>query len=139
MHGTLYMYKKAKCRCSECRAANARWGRGYNPNWSLENKHRRAVYSRRSSLLTRYGMTLEEHAELVEACDNRCHVCGLPPNTASKNHDKLHIDHDHGSNIVRGLLCNQCNRAIGLMKDDPVRLQAAADYLEGHRRGKVAV
>jgi hypothetical protein len=42
-------------------------------------------------------------------------------------------DHDHTTGQFRGWLCHRCNVSLGLMADDPVRLRAAADYLERHR------
>jgi hypothetical protein len=44
----------------------------------------------------------------------------------------FHIDHDHKSGKVRGLLCSCCNTGIGFLKDDPRIMRKAADYVERH-------
>ena len=46
----------------------------------------------------------------------------------------LHIDHDHSNGVIRGLLCTACNKALGLFKDDPTRIQSAILYLQRHQR-----
>jgi hypothetical protein len=42
-------------------------------------------------------------------------------------------DHDHTTNQVRGILCERCNRAIGLLRDDVDVLKNAIKYLERHK------
>lgn len=122
-------YISGRCRCRICLDAAL----AYNREWTARNKERRSRYVRKSRMLRTYGITVEEHAQMVEDCGNRCYICGEQPNAASKNHNKLHVDHDHHTGEVRGLLCNQCNRAIGLMKESPRRLRTAAIYLEESR------
>lgn len=71
-----------------------------------------------------YGITVEEHDRLEAEQGGTCAICG----GVNKNM-ALCIDHDHSTGEVRGLLCNLCNRAIGLMKDDPELLVKAAEYI----------
>jgi len=69
-----------------------------------------------------YGISDDAYQALVQAEDGRCAIC--------KEAAKLHLDHDHQTGKIRGLLCGACNRAIGMMQDNPARLRAAAAYLE---------
>jgi hypothetical protein len=54
--------------------------------------------------------------------------CAICPNTPKSR--RLHIDHDHKTKVIRGLLCFPCNRFILMAGFKPERLRAAADYLE---------
>ena len=92
----------------------------------------RAKSRNRASLLkSRYQMTVEQHAGMVNEQGNRCAICGEPPKVDGvRAASRLHIDHDHTSGRVRGLLCNHCNRGIGAFRDRPELLDAASAYLK---------
>jgi hypothetical protein len=53
------------------------------------------------------GFTDADYARLLEAQDGHCALCPNEPKTR-----KLHVDHDHGTGKVRGLLCHRCNRVV---------------------------
>lgn len=72
----------------------------------------------------RYGITQEEYDSLLSYQDNQCAIC------KKKFIKTPHIDHCHKSKVVRGLLCSNCNTALGLLGDDLEIIQAAAHYLE---------
>ena len=74
-------------------------------------------------LLTEYGLTPEDVQALWESQGRRCAICG-------RSNIKFHVDHCHSTGRIRGLLCSNCNTAIGLFGDDPERLRSAALYLE---------
>lgn len=76
-------------------------------------------------LQRRYGLTISQFDAMVVAQDGRCAICGDTPADGRS----LHIDHDHTSNRVRGLLCGHCNRAIGLFRDNPTVMASAVIYL----------
>jgi hypothetical protein len=57
-----------------------------------------------------------------------CEICGA--DGATQHKDVLNQDHDHETGFCRGMICFACNRAIGCVRDNPVILRAAADYLE---------
>lgn len=74
------------------------------------------------------------YAQLLVAQENKCLICGTEEVSTGKSGKpkRLAADHCHETGKVRGLLCQRCNVAIGLMDDDPARLVAAAAYLEQH-------
>jgi len=77
----------------------------------------------------KYGVTPEAFAGMLESQLGGCAICAVPHQDGVKGKG-LCVDHCHESGAVRGLLCRQCNSALGLLKDDPVKLRKAAEYLD---------
>ncbi len=90
---------------------------------------------RRKKLLDGYGLTADEYNRLLAKQKGRCAVCGGSSNSSRASSDlSFCVDHDHITGQVRGLLCGSCNRAIGMLKDDPAIIEAAAQYVRSHRQ-----
>lgn len=79
--------------------------------------------------LKRFGLTLEQFNALVEQQGGVCAICKNPEMWNRKDVKRLSVDHCHATGRVRGLLCNRCNRAIGLLGDNDRLCVAAAEYL----------
>ncbi len=88
------------------------------------------ISSRRAHLKRSFNITLEEYDELLDKQNQVCGICGS--NETDKRNMFLSVDHNHDTNKIRGLLCNTCNRALGLFKDDKNNLLNAIKYLENH-------
>jgi len=73
----------------------------------------------------KYKITRDEYDRLL---GSGCMVCG-----ASRTKRNLHIDHDHATKIVRGVLCQQCNMGLGCFKDNAETMKLAITYLEAVR------
>lgn len=79
-----------------------------------------------------YGIDHNTYKKMEESQNSLCAICGTPGFTMREHHwKKLVVDHDHKTGVVRGLLCHNCNRALGLLKDDPEVIKNAVKYLEG--------
>jgi hypothetical protein len=74
--------------------------------------------------MTKYGINKEQYLAMLEAQNNSCAICEMEF-TATP-----HIDHDHVSNHVRGLLCRECNYGLGNFRDNVTFLASAISYLE---------
>lgn len=86
----------------------------------------------RNWLRKNYKMTLEEYQVLFEKQNGKCAICGSEGFAITRNQRQLVvIDHCHDTGKVRGLLCHNCNRALGLFKDKISNLENAIRYLEG--------
>jgi len=79
-----------------------------------------------------YGIGVSDYQAMLEAQNHCCKLCGGEGFTMAKHHTmKLVVDHCHSTGVVRGLLCHNCNRALGLLKDNTGTLRAAIAYLDG--------
>ena len=79
-----------------------------------------------------YGIGVSDYEAMLESQNHCCKLCGGEGFVMAKHHSmKLVVDHCHTSGAVRGLLCHNCNRALGLMHDNTETLRAAIAYLEG--------
>lgn len=118
-----------RSNCKECQAAVARAWFHANKERAKENRHRHALKST-------YGITPEEYLAMHAAQGGVCAICGQDEPGAhgrTGTKFKLSVDHCHDSGRVRGLLCQRCNRAIGLLGDDIKLLESAIEYLQKGR------
>ena len=80
--------------------------------------------SRPTSQERSHGLAAGEYAAMMTAQGGLCKICRDPPGV-----EPLHVDHDHATGMVRGLLCRACNHGLGFFKDDFTRLAMAMKYL----------
>ena len=99
------------------------WRRLNPKSYTEEEK----AVKREKSLQHRYKITGDEYEYLLAQQGGFCAICGIEHTETPK---RLAVDHNHNTGKVRGLLCSNCNRAIGLLQDNPGLLRKAADYLE---------
>lgn len=83
-------------------------------------------------LKRRYGISFEDYCQLLRRQNGTCAICKNPENYfdyRTKKLKLLSVDHDHKNGNVRGLLCEPCNKALGLFKDNIDALNRAVKYL----------
>ena len=115
--------------------------KAYRKQWHLDNKERANrknlewYYANRESEIKKrvisnrkrqYGVTPEMLQEMIEDQDGKCAICKTDKPGGKGD---WHIDHNHQTNKVRGLLCQKCNQGLGLFNDSPRLLESALDYL----------
>lgn len=102
-----------------CAERSKRW-RAKNPEKVKQANHRNGV--------KRYGLTVEQYAQMLIAQNGGCAICGK----AEKRGSRLHVDHVHATGKVRGLLCTNHNVAIGMLQDDTVMIARLIKYIRKH-------
>jgi uncharacterized Zn finger protein (UPF0148 family) len=127
-HNTLKWYKKWKSN-PEVQQHLRTYAREYRKNWR-NTKYKNYLDI---SLRTKYNLTLEQFDSMFKKQNGKCAICGFQfvdwktPTTKGKK--DIHVDHNHSTNKVRGLLCSRCNVGIGLLKENISILQSAIKYL----------
>lgn len=117
--------------CKPCNKARALEWYHSNRERGLERRkqwhHSNTEYVRDQKLLKTYGINLAQYHEILASQGGVCAVCGGPERMADGR--AMPVDHCHRTGKVRGILCSHCNRAIGLLGDDPETLIRASAYL----------
>ena len=109
--------KDQKFCCTSCTSKySMRKWRKENPEKNLSSK-----------LKSKFGITLEEYKEMFRKQNGCCACCGKHQLELTKT---LNVDHDHSTDIVRGLLCWECNVGIGKLGDNLEGVMKAIKYLE---------
>ena len=101
--------------------------RAYDAKYHRDARKKNPQWTRSRQLWQNYKITLEDYEALLAAQGGHCAMCPAAPD--AQYHGVLHVDHDHGTGRVRGLLCHHCNTAIGLLREDANAAARMAQYL----------
>jgi hypothetical protein len=93
-------------------------------------KKEMASYYRDKHLEYKYGITQQDYKNMLEEQNHKCGICGIDEKHAENA--RLCVDHNHKTNVIRGLLCKKCNQAIGLLQDNADFCDAAGRYIRLH-------
>lgn len=119
--------------CKECNKKKARDWYANNVDHAKErmrtHNRTRAGEFRDYNLRRKYGITAAEYDALLEEQGGVCAICGGTERIEDGR--AMAVDHCHRTNKVRGILCSHCNRAIGMLGDDPEVIARAVTYLNG--------
>lgn len=118
----------SSARCMTCANDDQRKHYSNGMYQSVRYKQQRCRNARASRLKNWYGLTHTDYDCMVRSQNGKCAICQLVPES------KLRVDHDHSTNLIRGLLCHHCNLVLGHAKDNPRTLKAAITYLETSER-----
>jgi hypothetical protein len=116
------------------RAKAKQWHRD-NPEKTREYYAKRYLKARAQcrnrELERKFGITRAEYDQMLVEQNGVCKLCdGKDPYPGGR---ALSVDHDHETGKVRSLLCTHCNSGLGMFRDSPELLRAAADYIEEHK------
>jgi hypothetical protein len=118
-----------RAECKDCRSTQAM-------EWFRDNAERHLETNRNWRIPRTYGIPAAQYDDMLAAQGGLCAICGEKEKTVHGRTGmpfNLSIDHDHQTGRVRGLLCQACNRAIGMLKDDTDVLRKALEYLLHHK------
>lgn len=93
-------------------------------------------------LRSTFGITLDDYSSILADQGGKCAICGAEEKDeveVGRKIAKLCVDHCHKTNVIRGILCHNCNRSIGLLKDNPDILEKAASYLRNPPNKRVFI
>lgn len=103
--------------CSKCESDKSK---------TQYTKHIRRVKNRRLKHL--FGISIDDYDKMALEQNGTCKICNRTPTSGNL----LSVDHNHATEDIRGLLCQNCNAGLGMFQDDPIILERAIRYLKGN-------
>lgn len=91
------------------------------------NRKRPIGWLRKRHLKATYGISVETFNAMLLAQDGRCAICATKE--PGGRYNVFHIDHDHTTNTIRGLLCHNCNVALAKVGDNLAGVMRFVNYL----------
>ena len=110
-----------QCKVCQRKKANEQYHKNKHKSWYKKN-------SFKSVLKCRFGLTLEQYGDMLKKQNGVCAICGNPE--TKKGTFRLSVDHDHKTGKVRALLCDRCNRFLGIVDDNIKLFEKAIKYLK---------
>lgn len=122
-------YKKHKDRIRDAKKkAKKKYRETYRGKYSMykyNSKPSTKLRQKNYRFIKRYRISLEQYEKMYNERLGSCDIC-------HNFFPTLHVDHNHLTGAVRGLLCGSCNRALGLLKDNFNYLSNAIEYLKNN-------
>lgn len=112
------------CGCLQKEQARARL---FKHGRSSKSHPKIQQYTREIHIKRRYGLSMQQYNEMFEEQNGLCAICSYK---FGQKQGDCYVDHCHTTKIVRGLLCQNCNSAIGYARDNPDILIKASKYVE---------
>lgn len=111
------------------RVSASKWAKTPKGRECQANMRRKLKVEREDQRLRRvYGISMEQRAEMFTAIEGKCPICGKLMEFGRAGYgNSVHVDHDHQSGSVRGLLCGSCNIHLGWL--EKVGVDAIMAYL----------
>lgn len=119
-----------KCCCKRTKAyhdKNLEKQRLTSKLWWEKNKKRCNIKRKEQRLQYYYGISIEGKENLLKDQEYKCKSCGYDLKNEKPYH--IHLDHDHKTGKIRGILCRSCNIALGLMEDNPEKIMSLYNYI----------
>ena len=121
-------------KCKECikerRQKQKEYDKAYWLKWSGKNIAKLKERDRSYNLKRKFNMSTDDYQKMLEQQGGRCATCDKEK---SSNGKRLAVDHCHTTGKIRGLLCNECNTSLGLLKENTDILQELINYINSKK------
>jgi hypothetical protein len=123
--------EKKKPKAKQYRLKNKENISEYQKEYYLENKETLKEKHKNNHLKRKYDITLDDYNKMLLEQDGKCYTCSVKAEDTQRKY--LCVDHNHLTGEVRGLLCDLCNTALGLLKENQETIANLSKYL--HEKG----